>query len=111
MNLCVLIYRSNPTLNGNREKEARRGISGVIITPDDDPTEKTRLGKILSSPERWEAKQLIASGVLDVSDYPNYDEELGLMGDIEEVCTLPFNPKSSIMNRELTDRTLLISSK
>ncbi|KAJ2551243.1 DEAH-box ATP-dependent RNA helicase prp22, partial [Coemansia sp. RSA 1933] len=30
--------------------------------------------KRLSSPERWEIKQLIASGVLDRADYPNLDE-------------------------------------
>lgn len=39
--------------------------------------------KRLSSPEKWEAKQLIAAGVLDVRDYPNFDEEHGLM-NVEE---------------------------
>ncbi|KAI5350402.1 hypothetical protein L3X38_003293 [Prunus dulcis] len=29
----------------------------------------------MSSPEKWEAKQLIASGVLGVTEYPMYDEE------------------------------------
>ena len=31
--------------------------------------------KRLSSPERWEAKQLIASGVLPVEEYPTFDAE------------------------------------
>lgn len=74
--------RSNPSMRSNGE--VRKGISGIPITRDNDPTEKMRLGKRLSSPEKWEAKQLIASGVLDVSEFPNYDEELGLMGDVEE---------------------------
>jgi ATP-dependent RNA helicase DHX8/PRP22 len=39
--------------------------------------------KRLSSPERWEAKQLIAAGVLDVRDYPNFDDEHGLL-NVEE---------------------------
>ncbi|KAI3835524.1 hypothetical protein MKX03_032070 [Papaver bracteatum] len=29
----------------------------------------------MSSPEKWEAKQLIASGVLDASGFPNFDED------------------------------------
>ena len=39
--------------------------------------------KRLSSPEKWEAKQLIAAGVLDVRDYPNFDDEHGLL-NVEE---------------------------
>jgi len=35
-----------------------------------------RSAKRLSSPERWEIKQLISSGVLDASDYPDLDEDL-----------------------------------
>jgi ATP-dependent RNA helicase DHX8/PRP22 len=36
-----------------------------------------RSRKRLTSPERWEAKQLIASGVLKVEDYPDFDDETG----------------------------------
>jgi ATP-dependent RNA helicase DHX8/PRP22 len=36
--------------------------------------------KRLSSPERFEIKQLIASGVLDPKDYPDFDEEHGVLG-------------------------------
>lgn len=31
----------------------------------------------MSSPERWEVTQLIKSGVLDVTEYPTFDEEGG----------------------------------
>jgi len=31
----------------------------------------------MSSPERWEAQQLVASGVLDIRDHPEFDEEAG----------------------------------
>ncbi|CAN7032545.1 unnamed protein product [Brassica rapa subsp. trilocularis] len=31
----------------------------------------------MSSPERWEAKQMIASGALKATDFPEYDEEDG----------------------------------
>jgi ATP-dependent RNA helicase DHX8/PRP22 len=33
----------------------------------------------MSSPERFELKQLIAAGVVDKSDMPEYDEESGLL--------------------------------
>ena len=41
-------------------------------------------GKRFTSPERFEIKQLIASGVLDPKDYPNFDEEHGLLHVEEE---------------------------
>ncbi|KAK3152818.1 hypothetical protein QOZ80_2BG0163980 [Eleusine coracana subsp. coracana] len=54
----------------------RLGLSGIMITDEDEtaPTSRRPL-KRMSSPERWEAKQLIASGVLDVRDYPQFDED------------------------------------
>ncbi|KAJ2495507.1 DEAH-box ATP-dependent RNA helicase prp22, partial [Coemansia sp. RSA 2049] len=46
--------------------------------PDEDVENKGRGKKSsvkrLTSPERWEIKQLIASGVLDKTDYPDLDE-------------------------------------
>jgi len=38
--------------------------------------------KKLSSPEMWEARQLIASGVLPVSEHPNFDETTGVLGEM-----------------------------
>jgi len=37
----------------------------------------------MSSPERWEATQLIASGAMKIEDYPTYDQDGGL-GDMEQ---------------------------
>ena len=39
---------------------------------------RRRPGKRLTSPERWEITQLIKSGVLDVTEYPTFDEEEGV---------------------------------
>lgn len=39
--------------------------------------------KRMSSPERWELKQLIASGVVDPADYPELNEDLDFNGSIE----------------------------
>lgn len=39
--------------------------------------------KRLTSPERWEIKQLISAGVLDKSEYPDFDEDNGLLPVVE----------------------------
>uniref|UniRef100_K3WHT1 RNA helicase n=1 Tax=Globisporangium ultimum (strain ATCC 200006 / CBS 805.95 / DAOM BR144) TaxID=431595 RepID=K3WHT1_GLOUD len=49
---------------------------------DDDDDKPQRAAKRMSSPERWEARQLINSGVLSIEDYPTFDEDHGLM-DVE----------------------------
>ncbi|KAK9237374.1 P-loop containing nucleoside triphosphate hydrolase protein [Lipomyces kononenkoae] len=41
-----------------------------------EPTIKPKQKKRLTSPERWEIKQLIASGVVNAGDYPDLDEDL-----------------------------------
>jgi len=33
----------------------------------------------MSSPEKWEIKQLIAAGVLDITDYPGFNEDTGVL--------------------------------
>ncbi|XP_019857665.1 PREDICTED: ATP-dependent RNA helicase DHX8-like [Amphimedon queenslandica] len=38
----------------------------------------------MTSPEKWEIKQLIAAGVLEKSDYPGFDEETGILPDDDE---------------------------
>lgn len=40
-------------------------------------------GKRISSPERWEITQLVASGVLDKSELPTFDEEHGMLNTEE----------------------------
>jgi len=57
---------------------------GVRVIEDEDDGRGGRALKRLSSPERWEMKQLIASGAADYSDLSNFDEELGVLADIEE---------------------------
>ena len=56
----------------------RSNVSGVNFKDDDETTEFRRPVKRLSSPELWEAKQLISSGVLDIRDYPTFDDSTGL---------------------------------
>uniref|UniRef100_A0A7N1A3S8 RNA helicase n=1 Tax=Kalanchoe fedtschenkoi TaxID=63787 RepID=A0A7N1A3S8_KALFE len=66
-------FRTNPF--GSRDgPQTRTGLSGIRIT-DEDVAPSRRPLKRMSSPEKWEAKQLIASGVMDLKDYPMFDEE------------------------------------
>ncbi|KAF7721085.1 DEAH-box ATP-dependent RNA helicase prp22 [Apophysomyces ossiformis] len=47
---------------------------------DDGPS---RAIKRMSSPERWEIKQLIASGVVNPADYPDINEDTDFSGNVE----------------------------
>jgi hypothetical protein len=69
--------RSNPTGPSGGQRSALHGLSGIQLRDSVDPLEATRgrrAKKRLTSPEKWEVKQLISSGVLDVSEYPTFDE-------------------------------------
>ncbi|XP_052183273.1 probable pre-mRNA-splicing factor ATP-dependent RNA helicase DEAH5 [Diospyros lotus] len=68
-------FRTNPSGANAGGPTSRIGLSGIRITEEDGVAPSRRPLKRMSSPEKWEAKQLIASGVLDVSEYPMYDEE------------------------------------
>ncbi|OMO53132.1 hypothetical protein CCACVL1_28867 [Corchorus capsularis] len=67
-------FRANPS-GGKEGPVMRTGLSGIRITEDEGAVPSRRPLKRMSSPERWEAKQLIASGVMRVDEYPMYDEE------------------------------------
>ncbi|KAK6120410.1 hypothetical protein DH2020_045890 [Rehmannia glutinosa] len=54
---------------------SRIGLSGIRITEEYDVVPSRRPLKRMTSPERWEAKQLIASGVMSVKDCPMFDDE------------------------------------
>ncbi|OCF43431.1 ATP-dependent RNA helicase DHX8/PRP22 [Kwoniella heveanensis CBS 569] len=58
-------------------RAATRALTGSNSTPIIHVDErKGSSAKRLSSPERFEIKQLIASGVVDAADYPDLDEDL-----------------------------------
>ncbi|PSS01984.1 Pre-mRNA-splicing factor ATP-dependent RNA helicase [Actinidia chinensis var. chinensis] len=68
-------FRTNPSGSNNGGPTSRTGLSGIRITEEDDVVPSRRPLKRMSSPEKWEAKQLIAAGVLDVREHPMYDDE------------------------------------
>ncbi|VFQ81357.1 unnamed protein product [Cuscuta campestris] len=70
--------RENPSGRNMEEGTARSriGLSGIRILEEDDIAVPSRRPlKKMSSPERWEAKQLMASGVLPLKEHPMFDEE------------------------------------
>ncbi|KAI8847111.1 putative ATP dependent RNA helicase [Chytridium lagenaria] len=62
----------------NPERPILTSFSEAPIREDGYDTRTTTVKRI-SSPERWEIKQLIASGVLNPKDYPTFDDENGLL--------------------------------
>ena len=59
----------------------------VAVVDDIDEGGSSSKKKVrMSSPERWELKQLIAANVIDKSELPEFDEETGLMpkGDSDD---------------------------
>lgn len=89
----------NPS--GSRRHDADAGVTGLDVddsarNPDrpatvplvdmpelDDASERKAIKRI-SSPERWEIKQMMAAGQIDCSDLPDFDEETGLLPKEEE---------------------------
>ncbi|KAI8023630.1 putative pre-mRNA-splicing factor ATP-dependent RNA helicase DEAH5 [Camellia lanceoleosa] len=68
-------FRTNPSGVNNRGPTTRTGLSGIRIVEEDDAIPSRRPLKRMSSPEKWEPKQLIAAGVMDVRENPMYDED------------------------------------
>ena len=50
---------------------------------DDDAGSSSKKKVRMSSPERWEMKQLIAANVTDKSELPEFDEETGLLPKLD----------------------------
>ncbi|KAL2364148.1 hypothetical protein RJZ56_002909 [Blastomyces dermatitidis] len=75
-------------LNGTGSDDRYGNLSTPVPIIEDDEGRPVRNRKRLNSPERWEIKQLIASGAVSAADYPDIDEEyhatLTGEGDFEE---------------------------
>ena len=56
----------------------RRPSNLAPVVMEDDKVSGRGTTRI-TSPEKWEIKQLIAAGVLDKSDYPGFNEETGVL--------------------------------
>jgi ATP-dependent RNA helicase DHX8/PRP22 len=75
-----LRIKTEAELLAEERLHAERALTGTNSTPlgggpSSFGTGTHRSAKRLTSPERWEIKQLIASGAVDASEYPNLDED------------------------------------
>jgi len=56
----------------------------LVDMPELDDASERKAIKRISSPERWEIKQMMAANVIDCSDLPEFDEESGLLPKEDE---------------------------
>ncbi|KAE9464457.1 hypothetical protein C3L33_03557, partial [Rhododendron williamsianum] len=68
-------FRANPSGSYGGGPKMRTGLSGIRINDEDVAVPSRRPLKRMSSPEIWEANQLVAAGVMSVRENPMYDEE------------------------------------
>lgn len=73
-----------------RDRNPDRPYSGTSLlnlqggSMDNDESDSRKRVTRISSPERWEIKQMISSGVIDRSEMPDFDEETGLIQKEED---------------------------
>lgn len=105
----------NPEGPGGRPSFLTGANAGDVVRVVDDsegPMGGSSGGrKRLTSPERWEIKQLIASGVLDPSEYPDLDEDQGLLAyeDKEEELDVEIKEDEPPFLRGQTKQTVQLS--
>ncbi|KAL6249342.1 DEAH-box ATP-dependent RNA helicase prp22 [Rhinocladiella similis] len=76
-------------LDGMPSDDRYGGLGSTVPIIEDDYNSNSRKNrKRLTSPERWEIKQLIASGAISAQDYPDIDEDysatLNGQGQVDE---------------------------
>ncbi|KIW39343.1 uncharacterized protein PV06_09121 [Exophiala oligosperma] len=63
-------------LDGMPSEDRYGGLGNTVPVIEDDYNSNSRKNrKRMTSPERWEIKQLIASGAISAQDYPDIDED------------------------------------
>lgn len=73
--------------DGHGSNTERAGGTSMLQLQGGDNNEEDQTRKRvtrISSPERWEIKQMISSGVIDRSELPDFDEETGLLPKDED---------------------------
>jgi len=78
---------SNEFANPSKPSVASRLRESLVpqgMIDEDDERKPRRPVKRMTSPEIFEAKQLMASGVVPITDMPNFDDEHGLLTEVDE---------------------------
>ncbi|KAI4526136.1 P-loop containing nucleoside triphosphate hydrolase protein [Schizophyllum commune Loenen D] len=111
-----LRIKSEAEMEEDRKRAYSAASSGANALPlnsrDDPMPPPTRSAKRLTSPERWEIKQLIASGALPASDYPDIDDDFGsgaARAEVEEELDIEIKEEEPPFLAGQTKRTLDLS--
>jgi len=109
-----LRIKSEAELIEEERERASRASSGTNALPlgVKDSSGPVRSAKRLTSPERWEIKQLISSGAIDASEYPDLDEDFTnpvARAEIEEELDVEVREEEPAFLCGQTKRTLDLS--
>ncbi|KAG6332920.1 hypothetical protein ID866_6173, partial [Astraeus odoratus] len=108
-----LRIKSEAEMEEERRRAARAsGPNAVPLRSKDESGSNVRSAKRLTSPERWELKQLISSGVLDASEYPDLDEDFSnpvARAEVEEELDVEIKEEEPPFLAGQTKRTLDLS--
>jgi ATP-dependent RNA helicase DHX8/PRP22 len=97
------------------EEQARvsaRGANAIPLNSKGLTNEPVRSAKRLTSPERWEIKQLISSGIVDASEYPDLDEDFSnpaARAEVEEELDVEIREEEPPFLAGQTKKTLDLS--
>lgn len=108
-----LRIKSEAEMEAERQEVARSSLSGSNAVPlrgkIDEPK---RSAKRLTSPERWEIKQLISSGIIPASEYPELDEDFNnpaVRAEVEEELDVEVREEEPPFLAGQTKKTLDLS--
>ena len=95
-----------------RASRASTGTNALPLGVKDKDSGPVRSAKRLTSPERWEIKQLISSGAIDASEYPDLDEDFSnpvARAEVEEELDVEVREEEPAFLAGQTKRTLDLS--
>ena len=105
--------KSEVEMEAERQEVARASLTGSNAVPLRGKTdEPKRSAKRLTSPERWEIKQLISSGAIPASEYPELDEDFNnpaVRAEVEEELDVEVREEEPPFLAGQTKKTLDLS--
>ncbi|KIP11668.1 hypothetical protein PHLGIDRAFT_27720 [Phlebiopsis gigantea 11061_1 CR5-6] len=107
-----LRIKSEAELAEEEANRSARGANAIPVGSKDFSSEPVRSAKRLTSPERWEIKQLIASGIIDASEYPDLDEDFNnpaARAEVEEELDVEIREEEPAFLAGQTKKTLDLS--
>ncbi|KAI0800589.1 P-loop containing nucleoside triphosphate hydrolase protein [Fomes fomentarius] len=107
-----LRIKSEAELAEEEQQRSARGANAIPLNSRGTKEEVVRSAKRLTSPERWEIKQLISSGAIDASEYPDLDEDFAnplARAEVEEELDVEVREEEPAFLAGQTKKTLELS--